>query len=259
MSVTLSKLLPLIVYPLNLALWFLLAALFLAAVGRRRWAGFFGGLALLVLGVAGSPPVAGLLNAELEGRHLPVTVMQTPAADAIVLLGGGIGGPNPPRLSEDLNGAADRVLHSARLFRAGKAPLVIVSGGNVFPQRTVEAEAVYTRALLREWGVPADRVAVEGVSRNTYENALETKKLLEARGLRRVLLVTSARHMPRALGLFRGAGIDAVPVPTDFRVVNYDQPAALDWIPNADALSATTEALHEYLGMAFARWKGWMP
>jgi uncharacterized SAM-binding protein YcdF (DUF218 family) len=185
-------------------------------------------------------------------------VAATPGADAIVVLGGGIGGPNPPRLSEDLNGAADRVLHAARLFRAGKAPLVIVSGGNVFPQSRVESEAIYTRLLLREWGVPVDRVVIEGESRNTFENAVETKKLLGARGLRKVLLVTSARHMPRALGLFQGAGIDALPAPTDFRVVSYDQPAVFNWLPNADALSATTEALHEYLGIAVARLRGWM-
>jgi uncharacterized SAM-binding protein YcdF (DUF218 family) len=134
---------------------------------------------------------------------------------------------------------------------------VIVSGGNVFPQSRVESEAVYTRELLREWGVPADRIVIEGESRNTYENALETKRLLEARGLRKVLLVTSARHMPRALGLFQGAAIDAVPAPTDFRVVSYDQPAVFNWFPNADALAATTDALHEYLGIAYSAWKGW--
>jgi uncharacterized SAM-binding protein YcdF (DUF218 family) len=65
--------------------------------------------------------------------------------------------------------------------------------------------------------------------------------------------------MPRALGIFRGAGINAVPVPTDFNVVSYDQPAVFNWLPSAGALSGTTEAIHEYLGIAFARWKGWMP
>ena len=78
--------------------------------------------------------------------------------------------------------------------------------------------------ILKEWGIPSEAVLIEGRSRNTYENAIETKKLLKARQIDKILLITSALHMPRALATFRTAGIDAIPSPSGYSIVNYARP-----------------------------------
>jgi len=257
MEITLSKILPYLVYPFNLALWCLAFAWITALFRRRKWAGFFLTVGLCILGVASSPRIGETLLAELEQRYPPVAVADTPSADAIVVLGGGLNAPLPPRLTVELNQSADRLLHALRLYRAGKAPRIILSGGNVFPQKNIEPESVYASQLLQSWGVPAQAILIEGKSRNTYQNALETKILMAANNLHKLLLVTSASHMPRAYAVFRRAGIDAIPVTTDFVVVKQERPEALDWIPSLGALGFTTAAVHERIGMWYYRLRGW--
>ena len=114
------------------------------------------------------------------------------------------------------------------------------------------------QSLLEEWGVPDASILAEAASRNTYENAMLTRQVLAERGLHRVLLVTSALHMPRALATFTSAGIDAVPAPTDFTVTYREHRTVIDFLPDAKALSRTTEAIKEYVGYAYYRWQGWI-
>ena len=258
LGITLSKVLPLLVYPLNLAIWLGLFGLVVWLFGRRRLAAFTLLLTLSILIAAASPKVAGLLYRSLEQQYLPIAVDKSSRADAIVLLAGAIGGVLPPRVTSDLSGAADRVLHAARLYRAGKAPLIITSGGDVFPQQHSRPESDLIAELLVEWGVKLTDIIIENQSRNTYENAQLSRQILKDRKIQRVLLVTSALHMPRALAIFKSAGIDVVPSPTDFHAVDYSQPALLDWIPSVGALQATTSAIKEYLGYHVYRWRGWI-
>ena len=119
-------------------------------------------------------------------------------------------------------------------------------------------EAGSIQTLLEEWGVPGASIIAEAASRNTYENAVFTRQVLAEHGLQRVLLVTSALHMPRALATFRSAGIDAVPAATDFTVTYKDQRTVIDFLPDAEALSRTTYAIKEYVGYVYYRWKGWI-
>lgn len=258
LEITLSNLLPLLTYPLNLALWLIIVAALCAWLGRRVLAGLCVGISFAVLWLCATPVFAGHLMSQLERRYAPVPVIESPQSDAIVVLGGGIGLANPPRLEPHLNASSDRILHAARLYRAGKAPVVITSGGNTFPQRVGEPESIYAAAILEEFGVDKNAILLEIDSRNTYENALATKRLLQQHKLSEVLLVTSARHMPRALATFRSAGINAIPSPTDYRIARYDRPGIFKWLPTAGALGTTTVALKEYLGMAVYRWRGWI-
>jgi uncharacterized SAM-binding protein YcdF (DUF218 family) len=169
-----------------------------------------------------------------------------------------VAAPAPPRISIDLSDAADRVLHAARLYRAGKAPVVLVTGGAIPWLGSDIPEAGSMVALLEEWGVPGAAIIAEAASRNTYENAVFSKPLLSEYGLRRVLLVTSALHMRRALATFRTAGIDAVPAATDYTVTYRDWRTVIDFLPDARALSHTTDAIREYVGYVYYRWKGWI-
>ena len=106
--------------------------------------------------------------------------------------------------------------------------------------------------------MPGASIIAEAASRNTYENAVLSKQVLAEHGLQRVLLVTSALHMPRALATFKSAGIDAVPAATDFTVTYKDQRTVIDFLPDAEALSRTTYAIKEYVGHAYYWWKGWI-
>jgi uncharacterized SAM-binding protein YcdF (DUF218 family) len=256
--VSLSKIAPVLVYPLFLVLWSLVFAAALLYRGRVRGAGASIVIAIAILVVCGNPSFSNAVYASHERTHLPRPIADYPEVDVIIVLGGSLDLPLPPREYADLGAAADRPLHGARLYRAGKADAVLLSGGNVFPQAGFAAESHYTARLMNEWGVPDSALLVEGRSRNTYENAVYSKALMSERGFRSALLVTSALHMPRALAVFRTAGVDVVAAPTDYKIVEHDQPSLLNWLPNLRAMGAITEVVRERLGIAVYRHRGWI-
>jgi uncharacterized SAM-binding protein YcdF (DUF218 family) len=255
----LSKTLPYLVYPLSLSLALMLAGVALAR--RRPRLGRAGvALAFLLLSAASSPPLARALYRSLEERHPPLEIDKLPTASVIVVLGGALRLPLPPRPDFEIGEAGNRARHAAALFRAGKAPRVLVSAGtfSALPPG-IRPEAHYLQLFLAELGVPREAVLIESESGNTRENALASRRLLERHGLRSVLLVTSASHMPRALGAFRAAGIDAIPAPTDFQAVSDPNAYGVtDVMPSVEALYMTTRAVREYLGQAVYALRGWM-
>lgn len=257
MDVFFTKVVAQLLYPLSLALWLILLGVALSCWRWRRTGHGAIVLGLITLWLASTPVFSDALRGSLERRFPPVHVEQSPTADAIVVLGG-ISVALPPRLTLDLNSSADRVLHAARLYRAGKAPVVVASGGAPSWRGMVTPQAHPMAELLHEWGVPREAILMETRSLNTYQNAVETKRLIDAQGLGTVLLVTSALHMRRALTAFVAVGIDVVPAVTDIEVVEYERPTVLSWLPNAGALMGTTRALREYLGFVVYRLRGWL-
>lgn len=131
-------------------------------------------------------------------------VHMTPRADAIVVLGARV-------LAGGLPGGSlrARVERGVELWRAGAAPLLVLTGG-LGPHPPAEAEVM--RRLCRELGVPDEALLLEAQSRSTWDNARFTAALLRARGLGRVLLVTDAFHLYRARQHFWLQGVDAEPV-----------------------------------------------
>ncbi len=252
---TISKLLPQLIYPFSLILGFLGVGCLLIAARQLKIGLRLFYLAFATALVSGSP-----LSSELYRRHevqfLPVEPDQLPVVDAIVLLGGDIDLPLYPRVDSEIRG--NRTLHTFRLYKAGKAKLILISGGNVFPQTNVYGESYYSAALLGEWGIPNNAIVVEPNSRNTYENAVETKKLLESLQVDKILLVTSAFHMPRALATFRTVGIDAIPAPSSYLTVNVSKPAIFKWIPSLSNLGRMQLVIHEKLGILVYRYRGWI-
>lgn len=244
---------------LVLALWALGAVL--SWRGHRRLGLAAGLFAVLGLWVISTPLVANRLAHSLERRFPAVLADQAPQADAIVLLGGALSGARPPeRPSFDLGSAADRVWYAAALFKAGKASAVLLSGGNQRGADGMQAEAEAMRSMLLTLGVPESAIRLEALSRNTAENAQQSLGLIQAVGAKRVLLVTSALHMPRALRIFQaalqGSGVTVLPATTDVQGL----PGALDplgrWLPDADSLGLSTRALKEYLGLAVLQMSG---
>ena len=263
MFLFISKLLPLFIYPLGSSCLLLIWALWLSRKrSRRSYVPIL--LALIILLVASNPQMGKYALASLEHQYLPLATV--PQADAIVILGGATRNNEPPRIMPDLSDRGDRLLYGAKLYQEGAAPKIVLSGGRVgwYGGESSEAESMAT--ILELIGVPRTALILESRSLNTYDNALFTKEILEREQIGRILLVTSAAHMPRSIAIFRHQNIDAIPAPADFTIsdrnlIEYRHSSAsriLHLIPNSESLDQTTQALKEYLGILVYRLKGWL-
>lgn len=168
---------------------------------------------------------------------------------AIVVLGG------DQRVEADEFGAREtlsmlsleRARYAAFLSKACRVP-ILASGGTLRPSQSALANQMQ-RVLVEEFG--ADARWVEDGSRDTWENALFSKAILEREGIARIALVTHAWHMPRAVFAFERNGLQVVPAPTAFR--SLDQLDLVDFLPSSRALHDSALALHEWLGGAWYR------
>ena len=251
----LPKLLPVFMFPLGFALLLGFAALLFARA--RRAAQRFLVLALAILFLASAPAFANWLTGMLEGEYPPKPIAEMPSADIAILLGGILGQPVPPRTEPDLGDPVDRVIEAWRLYRAGKAKAILVSGGNLPWESATEPESVLLKKFLVELGVPERDVVVETESRNTHENAVNSALLLKERGWNSALLVTSGTHMKRAMGAFRQAGVNVIAAPTDTRAHGPLAQTLLDFLPDAEALASTTSVCREWLGLLYYRLRSW--
>ena len=226
-------------------------ALLLAQLRRLRSSKGFGVLALVWLWFWSMPVATHWLTSQIEGQFSQSPMASVPHAQAIVVLGGTV--TPPSGTSTEINlGRAGRVWYAARLFHAGKAPLVVLSGGGDL-ERQAFSEARAMALFLQDLGVPAQAVALEEASRNTRENAAFSAELLKARGIEHILLVTSALHMPRALPLFKAQGIKVTPAPTDFEAGQEPPHGLLAWLPDAGALNGSALAMKELVGLRVGR------
>ncbi len=205
--------------PSNLLLSLILLGLVLAMTRRLRRAGIALAATCAVATVAfGLLPLANYLFVPLEGRF-PVFRDDGKPVDGIILLGGSVDAQDSVnRGSIVVNEAAERVLDVIELARRYPEARVLVvgGGGTVFGDGT--AEAPVTAAFLKSVGIDPSRILIEDRSRTTFENAVFAVPVAKPKEGERWLLVTSAWHMPRAVGVFEKAGIPVVPYPVDFRV-----------------------------------------
>ena len=192
-------------------------------------------------------PVAGALHRGLQ-TYPPVTDAET-GVGAIVILGGG-SYRDAPEYGGDTVGrfTLQRVRYGARLHRRSGLP-ILVSGGLVLREQVEPEAQLMADALREDFGVPVRWI--EDRSRNTAENALFSVQKLNEAGIERILLVTHASHMPRSAQMFEQYGIDATPAPTIFK--QRSAYGLLDFLPSAQALSSTSSAVHEYLGLLWYR------
>ncbi len=257
-SLFLTKLLPVFVYPLGAAISLAVVGVICSALRLRRLGMLSFVAGLLVLWVSSTPVFAMWALGSLERQYPARTMAETPETDVAIVLGGAIGLPLVPRTEADLYEASDRVLHAARLFRAGKVKRVLVTGGNSPWQAAVKPEAELIKSLLIEWGVPASAIETAGRSRNTYENALEIKEIWQRNGFASALLVTSAAHMPRAMAIFQKNDLPVVASSTDVLVYDGAWDPVLRWLPDAAALTMTTNAVKEWIGFRAYRARGYL-
>jgi uncharacterized SAM-binding protein YcdF (DUF218 family) len=263
MFLFLSKLIPLFFYPIGATCLLLVIALVLWFVKSKLTPAFLSA-ALIILFLSGNTWVSNWLAQSLEWQYIPKT--ELPKADAIVVLGGGIRSKAYPRPDVDFSEAGDRVWYGASLYRAGKAPKIIVSGGRIIWKGGGNPESEDLTNLLVTMGVPKADIIPESDSMNTRDNGVYVQKILKANNFKTILLVTSAMHMPRSMAIFKHLGIKAIAAPTDFRVsqLELDEPniqtesVILSLMPDDENLSVTTAAIREYIGMWVYKVKDWL-
>lgn len=238
--------------PLNLAVFLLVAGLVAGLSGWRRLFAASATLSFLILALSAWTSAGALLLQPLEQRFARPA---TPPAriDGIVVLGGGLEGQiNRARGGYEVNRAGDRFIETAALAFRYPDARIVVSGGDGSLVLSGEADAATAPRLLGALGVARERLILEDRSRDTYENAVFSKELVQPKPGEVWLLVTSAFHMPRSMGLFRAAGFDVMPWPTDYRTTGQERPAL--FADNADdSINNTQVAIREWIGL-FAYW-----
>ena len=247
MLFVLSKVAGFFAVPSNLIALLGLAGLALLLARRRR-----AGVTLLVvstalLAIAGLSPLPNVLLLSLTERFPQWQSTETP--DGIIVLGGAIDSEvTTARNSIELDASAERILAMLRLARRFPQARIAFSGGsgNLFLDSV--SEAPIAAKLLEEFGVSRDRILLETASRTTTENAIMLRQMLAPKQGERWLLVTSAYHMPRAIGAFRKAGFEVEAYPVDWRTRGWvDARVPFDRL--SSGLARTDVALHEWGGL----------
>ncbi len=261
MDLFLSKLLPLFIYPIGFSSLMMIASIVAILKRRSKLAILLITLAAILLLVTSSGGFSNWIVRSLEQQYLPGEI---PQAEAIVLLGGATDSQLAPRPWVEISNEGDRVLYTAKLYREGKAPFIIPTGGRIEWKGPGTSEAEDMSTLLETMGVPRSAIILEPKALNTYENAVNVKKILDERKIDRFLLVTSAAHMPRSMMIFRKLGLNAIPTPTDYQKSDLESnPTTLEGrllglLPDAERQWETTRALKEYVGMVIYKLKGWV-
>jgi len=209
-------------------------------------------LGIVLLLVAGLTPLGNALMLPLEERFPPWDAARG-APTGIVVLGGAVGPElSAARGTPDLNEAAERITSAAALALRYPQARIIYSGGDARLVLKGGIEADYAMDLFESLGIPRTRIEAERRARNTIENAVFSKALANPKPGERWLLVTSAYHMPRAIGVFRHVGFSVEAYPVDWRTRG-----RIDLVLPMESVTAglrrTDTAMHEWAGL-FAYW-----
>jgi uncharacterized SAM-binding protein YcdF (DUF218 family) len=175
------------------------------------------------------------------------------SAEAIVILSGTVHSAKPnrpyPLAAQD---TYERLQHGVWLFKNWKALPILVCGGR---RDETEPYSQAMKRILESDGIPPDLIWIEDRSRSTYENAIYGAQILRGHGVSSVALITEANSMPRAAAAFRKTGLLVIPTPIRFTEFHGD---LSDVLPSWQAIALNGEALHEYVGLAWYRLRGWI-
>jgi uncharacterized SAM-binding protein YcdF (DUF218 family) len=251
----LAKTLGFFALPSNLLISLGLIGLVLMATHFARAGRGFAVAALLLLAIAGLSPLGNALILPLEERFPPWDSARG-APTGIISLGGAFDTVvSSARGEVALNEAAERLTVMAELVRRYPEAHVVFSGGSGRLIYGGATEAELAARLFESFGIPKQRVILEGKSRDTDENARFTKELVLPQPGERWLIVTSAHHMPRAVGSFRGAGFPVEAFPVDYRTRG-SADLLRPFATLGDGLRRTDTAVREWAGLAAYRLTG---
>lgn len=223
------------------------------AAWGRRW------LTALVLSywLLSIPLGAWLVSLPMSARYRPIqTRADAQGAQAVVVLGGGtLSFVADGMALDDVGPSALRLIETVRVARLLGDPWIVVSGGNTQLLDPPRPEAGAYREAVLKLGVPASRILVEDQSMTTHDEAVLVQPMLAARGIRRIVLVTSPTHMGRSLAVFRKVGLD--PVPSASRL--WDDDMSLWSIkPTRHSLSISDTAIYDTLATVYYWLRGWL-
>jgi len=248
-----AKVIALWMLPPGILILFLLLGVF---AWRYWWGKTFVAVATLLLLLLSITPVKDQLMRPLELANPPLDAAQLRPDDAIVVLGGGVNAHAPEYNGRDFlsQAALMRADFALSLAKPSTAEIWVSGGTPLRDDQQPEGEVM--RRWLLDHGVAPARVHAENHSNNSWQNATNLTPLLVKAGVRRVVLVTTAWHMPRALWCFKQQfqhnGIVVVSAPCDYS--SSQRPyTMLDWMPDAGTFSNSVFALHEYLGLFYYR------
>jgi uncharacterized SAM-binding protein YcdF (DUF218 family) len=251
----LSKTLGLLLNPLVLLVILLLTGLFLKKQLLKRL--FLSAFAFFFI-LFTSPVITNEVMEWWEVPPVPFRELTKPYETAIVLSGVTVSDKAPYDRIYFSKGA-DRVMHAVQLYKTGKVRNLLLSGGSGSLEADSVTEAERMRRVMLLSGVPDSVIMLEGKSRNTHENALFTRQMLDSLGQHKhYLLVTSAFHMRRAQACFAHEGLQTDAFTTDF--YSSDTPYELDsfLLPRAEAIVAWDKLIREWVGMLMYKISGYI-
>lgn len=234
--------------PLSLAAILVFAALAGGFFGLRRVAMVAAALSFAVLFLSGWTTMGALLLKPLEERFKRPAAMPESVAGVILLGGSFEGGVNRVRGGYELNSSADRVVETAVLAERYPQARIVVTGGSGSLLLEGEGDAATAARLFPRLGFARERLILEREARDTFENAVLTRRLVDPKPGEVWLLVTSAFHMPRSMALFRKAGFDVTPWPADYRTAG-DEGFGFARDNPLDGLQMTSLAIREWAGL----------
>jgi uncharacterized SAM-binding protein YcdF (DUF218 family) len=243
----LTRIFWLLAQPVSVAVLLLILGWLLSFRTKRGWSRTFLLLGVLIFVVTGFTTFGYALITPLENRF--VRPAEPARIDGIVVLGGGMDGEvNDVRRGWELNRSGDRMVEAVRLALRHPGAKVVIAAGPAALAMEQEPEAYAAKRLFESFGVAADRLILDDESRNTEENAQFAKALVGTTGDQVWLLVTSAFHMPRSVGLFRKAGFTVVPWPADYLASGAE---GFRFKPDQspENIAVATIALREWIGL----------
>jgi len=240
----LNKLLPMFVLPLGLALILVIFGL----LRRKLWPV---ATAAVLLYVCSLHSVSDTLLSWLESLYPPVSIAAVGKADAVVVLGGIFGPPTQPGYLPNIADSGERLEGGIVLWQQHKADTLVFTGGWISWDGRSEVEGEMSKRVAVARGIPASAVLVTREVGNTADEARAVADLMKERGWKRVILVSSAWHLPRVARLFHRAGVAFIPFPVDYRGDTQRHWTLLDFLPEARALADTELVMRECYGIAF--------
>lgn len=248
-----------LIQPLTLV-WLLLGIWVVQMMWRRlwRWAAL-PTIAWLILTLITCTSLASWLLAGLEDRYALPAVSETQEADVIVCLGGGIQPSFTEPTGIHLVRGSDRLATALSMAASGMAPTLVIGGGGYEQDGTMHSEADAILDFLQRFPDQSFESISLGSCANTRDEALKVAQLAKERGWKKILLVTSASHMPRSVATFAKAGVPVVPIPCNY-LSSYNQIGEGSWLhmPYRGSFDLFDSWFHEFIGTWIYRWRGWI-
>lgn len=237
----LHKILPLIFSPLMLVIGLIVLGIIF---NLRK----FSLVGIIVLILSSLPIISNKFIAYLEKDYQPIEIADVENVDAIVVLSGMIRViGDEENLKYEFTDSVDRFFAGLDLFNNNKSPILILTRGKM-PWSLGIAEGEYLKELAIKYGVSEENIILTDEVQNTDQEAKAIKKILTENA--KIILVTSAFHMPRAEKVFKAANINLIPFPVDFQN-SKSKTTMMDFIPSAESLFDTSHFVREMIGRLY--------